>query len=242
MVPVRLQKILSRRGYGSRRDCEKIIASNRVQVNGHVAKLGDKADPEMDTITVDGHRISPGTNDKIYIAFNKPQNVLSEIKRTGKRKIVRDFIPLEEYLFLVGRLDYRSEGLILLTNDGPLANRLTHPRYEHEKEYHVLTKKPADKSQIEIWRRGVVLSNGYQTLPVRIEIMKSTSSSTWLRIVMREGKKRQIREVGNTIGVPVVRIVRSRIGTVSLGNLKPGEWRYLDEREINGLKSLSGLS
>jgi 23S rRNA pseudouridine2605 synthase len=148
--------------------------------------------------------------------------------------VVSDFIPLDKYFFIVGRLDYDSEGLILLTNNGDLANKLTHPRYEHEKEYHVLSKKIPDKEQLEIWRRGVVIEGGYRTRPVKVDYL-SVKAKNWLKVVMREGKKRQIREIGRAIGLPITRIVRKRIATLQLGALNPGEWRYLTDEEITEL-------
>jgi len=237
----RLQKILSQRDFGSRRDCEKIIQNKRVLVNGQLACLGDKADPALDRILVDGMPIDKDRTNNIYIAFNKPENVISEIKKIGKRKYVSDFIPHHEHLFIVGRLDYRSEGLILLTNDGALANRLTHPRYEHEKEYRVLVKHMVQKKHIRSWANGLKLPDGYHTLPAKVKILESSETQTWLQIIMREGKKRQIREVGKALGLHVLRIIRERIGTLKIGNLKYGEWRYLSDEEVKDLQNYSGL-
>ena len=231
MEPIRLQKILSRAGFGSRRDGEKLIAENRVTINGRTASLGDKTYPENDVIEVDGRIIKYQRQEKIYIAFNKPKNVLSDINKTDNRKFVTDFIPLDDYVFIVGRLDYDSEGLILLTNDGVLANHLTHPRFEHEKEYEIETMSTPDEDQLKKWRRGVMLPNGYRTLPAKVSRIKSRSNN-WLRVILRGGKKRQIREVGKTIGLPIRRIIRKRIGGISLQDLRPGEWRYISEDEI----------
>lgn len=232
MEKERLQKILSRCGYGSRRACEKIISDNHVTVNGKLAKLGEKGDISKDVIEVDGKPLKINNREKIYIALNKPRRVLSEIKKLDDRTTVLDLINLDEYLFIIGRLDYMSEGLLLLTNDGDLANKLTHPRYEHEKEYNVLIKSQPDQKQLKAWQRGVVLSNGYRTLPAKVSVIESKNYGTWLKIIMREGKKRQIREIGNLLGVPVKKIIRTRIATVNLDNLKTGEWRYLSAKEI----------
>lgn len=240
MAEERLQKVLSKFGFGSRRDCEKIIAAGRVRVNQSVAKLGDKADSEKDLISVDGNTVKGQIPKKVYIAFHKPRKILSDIKKKDDRMVVTDFVDLNEYLFIVGRLDYDSEGLILLTNDGDAANKLTHPRYEHEKEYHVeLTREP-DRDQLDLWRKGVVMEDGYRTLPARVEIISSGKKGRWIKVVMREGKKRQIREVGDRVGLPIKRILRRRIGPIELGSLKPGEWRYLSSAEISKLrKSIS---
>jgi 23S rRNA pseudouridine2605 synthase len=232
----RLQKVLSRSGYGSRRECEKLIAEGRVKINDTVAKLGDKADYESDVIRVDNQIIDNPVSDNLYLAFYKPRKVLSEIKKPDDRLAIPDYIPMNEYLFIVGRLDYDSEGLLLLTNDGEVANHLTHPRYEHEKEYHVQVSKVPDKDQLNIWRKGVVISGGYRTIPAKVDFLTQDKPGKWLRIVLKEGKKRQIREIGLTIGLPVKRIIRRRIGPIEIGDLKSGEWRRLTSQEINRLK------
>lgn len=234
MEEIRLQKILSGSGYGSRRDCEKLIDAGRVKVNGKVAILGQKADPDRDRIEIDQRLIKVEPAPEIYIAFYKPRRVLSDIKKTDDRKVVSDYIPLDDHLFIVGRLDYDSEGLILLTNNGDVANKLTHPRYEHEKEYHIMTAKVPDQEQLNIWRRGVVIEGGYRTRPAKVDFLPG-NSKFWLKVVLKEGKKRQIRETGLAIGLPIKRIIRKRIATIHLGNLKSGEWRYLDQREIEEL-------
>src|SRR5271157_3238073 len=235
----RLQKILSRAGYGSRRACEELITAKRVKVNDKLAVLGGKADIEHDHITVDGQTLPNVEEPKVYIAINKPRGVLSDMDPQEQRKTVRDLVPVPGHLFAVGRLDMDSEGLILLTNDGDLANHLTHPRYEHEKEYDVQVVNRPDEEQLAIWRRGVVLEDGHRTAPARVKIESSNLNGAWLRINMHEGRKRQIREVGKTIGLPVQRIIRVRIATLLLGDLKPGEWRYLTAAEIKRLKSQS---
>jgi len=229
----RLQKILSRAGYGSRRVCEILIASGRVTINKNQASLGDKADVNLDEICLDGEIIKGRNIENIYIAFNKPKDVLSDIYPKANEKTIRDFIPINQYYFIVGRLDKESEGLLILSNDGQLANQLTHPRYEHEKEYHVLVGKKPDIKQINIWRKGVVLDNGYHTLPARIKINKKSHDGYWITVIMKEGKKRQIREVGAMLGLPVLRIVRTRIANLWLGNLKAGSWKFIDRCELD---------
>jgi len=231
----RLQKILARAGFGSRRANEDLIRAGRVKVNGKVVELGSKADPEKDEITVDGATI-PKSETPIYIALYKPRMMLSDSDPKDPRKMVRDIVEVPGHLFVVGRLDFESEGLILLTNDGELTNRLTHPRYGHEKEYRVLVAVRPDEKQIEAWRRGVVLEDGYKTAPAQVEYRDIVGKGQWLKIVMKEGRKRQIREIGQRIGLPIVKLIRIRIGSLSLGELKPGEWRYLTAQEINDLK------
>lgn len=231
MAEERIQKILAQAGYGSRRSCELFIEAGRVTVNGKVAVLGEKADASRDKILVDLKPIQKPPA-PIYIALHKPRQVLSAIHQDDDRPDVLNYVPLQVNLFPVGRLDYDSEGLILLTNDGDFANQLTHPRYGHEKEYIVHVGNRPESSQLEIWRRGVVLEDGYKTAPARVDVIESSPKGATLRIVMQEGRKRQIREIGGTIGLPVLRIKRVRIGLIQLGTLKPGEWRYLSDSEI----------
>jgi len=231
----RLQKLLAQAGYGSRRSCEDFITEGRVSVNGKVAILGQKADLAVDTVTIDGRALAKPES-LIYIALYKPRNVLSAAEGQDDRKTVRDLIPVSGHLYPVGRLDYDSEGLILMTNDGDLTNKLTHPRYAHEKEYRVLVARKPDNEQLEAWRRGVVLSEGDRTQPANVYFLSSSGKGAWIKVVMGEGKKRQIREVGNLLGLPVVRIVRVRIGTLKLGDLKPRMWRHLTVDEVRELK------
>ncbi|NWG34945.1 MAG: rRNA pseudouridine synthase [Chloroflexi bacterium] len=239
----RLQKILAQAGYGSRRSCEEMILAGRVRVNGSLAVLGQKADPLKDTITLDGKPI-PAAEVLIYIALHKPRNVLSTVENEpgDGRRNVRDLVDVQENIHPVGRLDYESEGLVLMTNDGDLTNRLTHPRYGHEKEYRVLLAKRPDQEQIETWARGVVLEDGYKTAPVDVRLEATQGKGAWVRVVMQEGRKRQIRETCKQLGLPVVRIVRIRLGTLRLGNLKPRQWRYLTKAEVDELKTGSSLN
>jgi 23S rRNA pseudouridine2605 synthase len=236
-MEIRVQKILSERGFGSRRACEQLIQAGRVSINGKKAILGSKADPEKDQISVDSTPTRQERARKVYIALNKPRGVLSDTDPNDSRQNVFNLVDYPGHLFAVGRLDYESEGLILLTNDGDLANKLTHPRYEHEKEYKVFLRKTPDDEQIAIWRRGVVLEDGHKTLPAKVRLLSKEKNGTWLNIIMKEGRKRQIREIGSRIGLPVSRIIRVRISTLELGNLRPGESRSLTEKEVNLLKS-----
>jgi 23S rRNA pseudouridine2605 synthase len=241
----RLQKILAQAGLGSRRACEELIRAGRVSVNGLTAALGSKADPYKDRIDLDGHPVA-AYEPMIYIALYKPRGVVSAASSSDNRQTVRSLVPVEGRLYPVGRLDVDSEGLILLTNDGELTNQLTHARYGHEKEYRVLVARIPDQEQIQIWKQGVVLEDGYHTQPAQVHLESIHGKGAWLRVVLHEGRKRQIRETGRLTGLPVVRIIRVRIGSLLLGNLKPGQWRHLSEAELaalkgpKGLKSLSG--
>jgi 23S rRNA pseudouridine2605 synthase len=166
--------------------------------------------------------------------------VLSAVTTPDPRPTVLALVDVPQRVYPVGRLDADSEGLILLTNDGDLANRLTHPRYGHEKEYRVLIGRRPDEEQLAAWRRGVVLEDGYRTAPAIVSLDASAGKGAWLRVILHEGRKRQIRETGAQIGLPVVRILRVRIGSLQLGNLKPREWRYLSGGEVAALKRQPG--
>jgi len=232
----RLQKILARSGLGSRRSCEKLIAKGRVMVNGRLAVLGDKADPLTDRIEING-KVVQAPEPVQHIALYKPRGVISAASPQDNRKTVRDLVDEPGRLYPVGRLDV--EGLILLTNDGELTNRLTHPGFSHEKEYHVLVAKRPEEDQLNAWRKGIVLEDGYRTAPAMVRFVRSHGKGAWLNVILREGKKRQIREMGRLTGLPVVRIIRVRIGSLRLGNLKPRQWRHLNPQEINQLKGLT---
>jgi 23S rRNA pseudouridine2605 synthase len=235
----RIQKLLAHAGYGSRRACEVFLTEGRVTVNGKVAILGQKADLSVDTVAVDGKPLAKRET-LTYIALYKPRNVLSAVEGQDDRTTVRDLIPVEGHLYPVGRLDFDSEGLILMTNDGDLTNRLTHPRYGHEKEYRVLVARRPDQEQLDAWRRGVVLEDGDRTQPADVRFVSTSGKGAWIRVIMGEGKKRQIREVGKLLGLPVVRIIRVRIGTLRLGDMKPRQWRFLTEDEVKSLKGEKG--
>ncbi len=242
MPSERLQKILAAAGFGSRRACEDIIAAGRVRVNGQRAVVGDKADPALDKVTLDG---DPVVAEKLtYIAVNKPRGAVSSLRAQGDRDTVRELVPVPGRLYPVGRLDALSEGLVLLTNDGDLTNRLTHPRYGHEKEYRVFVLGSLDQQALQVWRRGVVIKdeegNSERTGPAKVDVDSAEGGGTWLRVIMREGKKHQIRRVGETLGLRVTHIIRVRLGTLRLGSLKPGQWRHLTDSEIHSLFTTTG--
>lgn len=231
----RLQKILAHAGLGSRRACEELIRQGRVTVNGDVAELGAAADPDRDRIAVDGEPVETD-KPRRYVALHKPRGVLSdEGDGSGRRPTVLDLVPLSGHLFPVGRLDLRSEGLILLTDDGDLGYRLTHPSFEHEKEYQVLVEGEPTEDTLAHWRRGVFLA-GSMTAPAEVEVTGREGAFTWLRVVLREGRKRQIRRVGAMLGHPVHRLIRVRIATLRLGDLEPRAWRRLSPTEVEALK------
>ena len=233
----RLQKVLARAGVASRRKSEELIQQGRVAVNGRiVTKLGTKVDPRHDEIRVDGQPIQSGAGN-IYVMLNKPRAVLSTREDARGHRSLGDLIVTPTRVYPVGRLDAASEGLILLTDDGDLANVLTHPRYEHEKEYRVLVNGRPSKKTLDAWRRGVLL-DGTMTAPAKVDVVLAEKDSTVLRVVMREGRKRQIRSVAALLGHPVRGLLRVRLGPLHLGTLESGQWRYLTAKEIRQLNDL----
>lgn len=233
----RLQKVLAAAGVASRRKAEELILQGRVTVNGRVVnQLGSRVDPAGDEIRVDGQRIQAAVR-HTYILFNKPRGVLSTMEDDRGRRALGDVVSVPERVFPVGRLDATSEGLILLTDDGELANLLTHPRYQHDKEYRVQVQGRLSEQTLAAWRRGVMLE-GELTAPAQVDVVKIDKEMTLLRVVMHEGRKRQIREVAALLGHPVVLLQRVRIGPLRLGTLPSGQWRYLTESELAELAAL----
>lgn len=237
MPAERLQKVMAQAGIGSRRACEELIRQGRVKVDGQIATLGTKADPARQRIVLDGQPVGqPET--PVYIAVNKPRGVLSVSRDDRGRRTVRDLVPLPGHLYPVGRLDATSEGLMLLTNDGSLTNRLTHPRYGHDKEYRVLVQGQPSDEVLNKWERGVFLDDR-RTAPARVKRLRVEKDGTWLRITLREGRKRQIRRTAALLRHPVLQLIRERIGPLRLGQLQPGNWRHLTKSEVKILRGTS---
>lgn len=232
MSEERVQKILAQAGFGSRRSCEELIVQGRVSVNGQKVILGQKADISLDKILVDGKPL-PQLKENRYVLLYKPRFVLCDKAADDPRRTVFGLVENGDELAVVGRLDYESEGLVLLTNDGFLVNRLTHPRYEHEKEYRVLLSTHPDEKQLEIWRRGVVLEDGYKTKPALVRVESLSGKGAWVTVVLKEGHKRQIREMARTTGLFIVKLMRTRIGNLRLGHMKPGDFRDLTPEEVS---------
>jgi pseudouridine synthase len=231
----RLQKLMAKAGLGSRRANEELIRAGRVRVNGKVATLGDKADPDVDHVEVDGEPLE--FEKPIYIMLNKPRGVLSSTEDDLEqgRPTVTGLVDVDKHIYPAGRLDKNSEGLILLTNDGQLAHRLTHPRYEHEKVYDVTVEGHPDEETLQRWRRGLML-RGKKTAPAGVEVVSSEEKTTRLKITMREGRKRQIRRVGALLGHHVQHLFREQIGPLHIGDLPSGSWRHLKREEIRALQ------
>jgi pseudouridine synthase len=242
MPPARLQKLLSAAGIASRRAAETLIAEGRVSVNGHtVTELGTKADPETDDVRVDGRRLkTPGR--RLYLLLNKPRGYISSRADPQRRPTVIELLArkgIRDYVYPVGRLDYDSEGLLILTSDGDLAARLTHPSHEIEREYEVRVRGIPDRHALQRLARGVII-DGRRTLPADVRISKTLESSrgaqSLLSLTVREGRNRQVRKMCDEIGHPVVRLRRVRIGPIVDDRLRPGEVRDLTPREIAALK------
>lgn len=252
MTPERLQKVMAAAGVGSRRKCEELIAAGRVQVNGRVVDtLGAKADPARDRILVDGKPLKP-MQAHHYYKLHKPRGVLGDtVSEDAERRTVLDLAPEDAgRLFPVGRLDLHSEGLVLLTDDGELAHRLTHPRYEHTKTYYVLVEALPTTPALMALRQGVDLPEGrtapaevevVQELPAELNLSKGPNEGVWLRIVLREGKKRQIRHMTAAVGYPTLRLVRWAIGPLTLGKVGLGQCVPLTAAEVRALRRTSGL-
>ena len=233
----RVHKIMAKADIGSRRKCEAIISAGRVRVNGKVIELGASADANKDVILVDGERIT-GFFEPLYIVVNKPKGVLSTnmAEKGDERPTIREMIDVPGHLFTIGRLDADSEGLMILTNDGALANRISHPRYEHTKTYKVTVKGKVSKATVDAWERGIWLDDS-RTAACSVTLLQSSKRSTILRLVMTEGRKRQIKRVATTLGHPVIRLVRTHIGQLGLGTLRKGAWYQLDEDEVSAMQT-----
>jgi 23S rRNA pseudouridine2605 synthase len=240
-MKTRLQKLMAEANVASRRGAEELIEQGRVRVNGKIATIGDKADPETDAIEVDGEQLRFSPQNKVYFALYKPRQVLTTSlpHRGDDRRTVLDLIPYKGHLFAIGRLDADSEGLVVLTNDGDLTQRLTHPRFHHTKTYKVTVHGLPTAEVVQRWEDGVWLEDEGKTAPCSVTIAKGGVKESVLRIVMTEGKKRQIRRVALLLGHPVESLVRTHIGMLSIENLRPGEWRALTPREVHALSTPS---
>ncbi len=235
----RLQKVLARAGLGSRRACEEIIRQGRVTVDGKVAHLGQSVDPDREQVQVDGRPLH-FPDQPTYLLLHKPPGVLCTVRDTHGRPTVLDLVSTTARLYPVGRLDRKSEGLLLLTDDGELAYRLTHPRYGVEKEYHVLVEGRPSPETLAHWRSGQVALEE-RPAPAQVEVLRAEGGDTWLRVVLHEGRKRQIRLVAEALGHPVRRLIRVRLDGLRLGKLPPGAWRALRPEEVARLKRAIGL-
>ena len=242
-MKVRLQKLLAEAGLGSRRSCEQLITAGRVMVNGQVATLGASVDPAVDAVTLDGHALS--LQAKEYWLLNKPPGVLSAVVDGRGRPTVTDYVPTGARIFPVGRLDLDSTGLLLLTNDGELAERLLHPRYHVEKEYLVKVQGDVSEASLRKLRAGVLLEEG-TTAPAEVMVTQGASAvnrfTSTLKIVIHEGRKRQVRRMLERVGHRVVALHRARFAVLTDTGLAPGQARRLSPQEVTALRRLAGLA
>ncbi|MCL2504397.1 MAG: rRNA pseudouridine synthase [Coriobacteriia bacterium] len=239
---VRLQKYLARAGAASRRGSEGLISAGRVSVNGvAVTELGSKVVPGVDRVTLDGHEVLSGA-ECTYLALNKPAGVVTTMSDPQKRPTVASLVPTKTHpgIFPVGRLDADTTGLLLFTTDGELAHRVLHPRWKVAKTYLTWVDGVLSASEIEQLRRGVGLDDG-MTAPAEVTEEEWGEGTTRVRIVITEGRKRQVRRMFSAVGHPVLRLERISFGPVKLGGLGCGEWRSLTASEIRSLQSLVGL-
>lgn len=235
----RLQKILSQWGIASRRHAESLIVAGRVKVNREIAVLGQTADPDQDCIEVDGKQLKPQAQPKaMYILLHKPYGVVSTCHDPKGRKIVLDLLPqpltIRQGIHPVGRLDADSTGALLLTNDGDLTYRLTHPRHQISKTYTVTVKGHLTSTNLEQWRQGIDLE-GYRTQPATIRVIRQMPKKMLLEVVLREGRNRQIRKIAEQLGHPVLQLHRIAIGSIHLNRLQSGQYRFLSSAEVNSL-------
>jgi 23S rRNA pseudouridine2605 synthase len=241
MSLVRINKLLSHAGIASRRVADELITQGRIEINGHVVtELGTKVDPERDDVRVDGRRLGKAP-ERRYLLMNKPRGIVSTRTDPQHRKTVIDLLALagiKGYFYPVGRLDFDSEGVMLLTNDGDFAERVTHPRYELERTYEAQVAGVPDAKDIERLRKGVTIE-GHRTLPAKVRLLREVggkgSTGAVIELTLREGRNRQVRRMCDAIGHPVDKLRRTRIGTISTGHLRPGEIRDLTGAEIQAL-------
>jgi len=244
MSLIRLQKALAEAGFSSRREAEDIISEGRVVLNGKpVTQQGIKIDPLRDQVSVDGKPIrlfAPGDQLKVYFVLNKPGNVLTTTKDDRGRQTVIDLIRgLEDTrVFPVGRLDYDAEGALLLTNDGELANRLTHPRFHIPKTYMAKVKGVPAEDKLDKLRKGIYLEDG-PTQPAHIDVLNQVKKNTWVEIIMTEGRNRQVKRMFWRIKHPVIKLVRTHFANLSIDGLKPGQFRDLTKKELAQLRAMT---
>lgn len=239
MRDTRIQKALADMGLCSRRQAEQIILEGRVKLNGHPVKLGDKMDMHEDVLSVDGRTIRPPKKKEYkYYMLHKPRGYITTSSDDRGRKTVMELIKdIPERVYPVGRLDKDSEGLLLFTNDGALANALTHPSHQVAKMYRVTVHPAATEEQVVALANGVVLDDGTKTLPAIIRVVAEDEDRTVMEMSIKEGKNRQIRRMCRAVGLDVARLSRKSVGAVKLGMLQPGKYRELKPSEILALKA-----
>lgn len=231
----RLNKYLADCGVGSRRECDKLIADGCVKINGKIASLGANVE-ENDSVSVNGRRVATKTKN-YYIMLHKPKGCVTTVKDDLGRKTVMDFVDIKARLFPVGRLDYDTEGLLILTNDGDVANKLTHPKNNVEKVYVARLSGSLTESERQMLERGVEI-DGRKTMPARVKILAKDEHHTRVEVTITEGRNRQVKKMFESVGKEVEFLKRVAEGELRLGGLQRGKYRFLNEREIEYLKGL----
>ncbi|HVL99357.1 MAG TPA: pseudouridine synthase [Egibacteraceae bacterium] len=237
--PERVQKVLAAAGLGSRRACEELIAAGRVAVDGATVTLGAKVDPTSQVVTVDGERVATNP-DLVHLLLNKPLGVVTTVTDPQGRPTVMGLVPANPRVYPVGRLDQDTEGLLIMTNDGELANRLAHPRYEVEKTYVAQVRGQLRRRAVRTLLEGVDLEDG----PARARSVRELGSAadrTLVEIVLAEGRKREVRRMLAAVGIPVERLARVKLGPLPLGDISPGKYRPLTGAEVRDLYRAVGL-
>jgi len=237
---VRLQKLLAHAGITSRRAAEGLIAGGRVRVDGRVVtELGTRVEPRSSYVELDGRRVSLAL--PVYIVLHKPRGVMSTMRDPRGRPTVGELLArVPGRVYPVGRLDFNTSGVLLATNDGDLAHALMHPRQAVSKTYVVKVRGEMRDSDLDAWRRGVMLEDG-KTLPAKVKVLRYERGKTWVELTIVDGRNRQVRRMGDALGFPVMRLVRSTFAGVTTAGLRPGEWRSLVPDELSALKRLCGV-
>lgn len=235
MAEERLQKYIARCGITSRRKAEELILQGYVKVNGLIVnELGSKIDPEQDIVEVNNKKINE-KQEHIYIKLYKPEGYVTTVNDQFNRKTVLDLIDIKERIYPIGRLDYNTSGLLLLTDDGELANKLLHPKYHIYKTYEAVVKGIINEDSINKLRTGVFIED-YKTAPAKVKILNINRKDIIVQISIYEGKNRQVRKMFDSIGHPVIKLKRISFGDINLSELKTGQWKYLTNDEIKYLK------
>lgn len=238
--PIRLQKILADAGVASRRKSEELILAGRVAVNGVAAELGQKADPELDSVTLDGRRLQP-SSELIYLMLHKPRGYITTMSDEMERKCVAELVKdAPGRVYPVGRLDRESEGLLIMTNDGEFANAMMHPSHHVPKTYRVTVRPRVADSQITAMAEGVEIE-GKKTAPAEVSVLEEETDRTVLQIILHEGRNREIRKMCEALGLETARLKRTAFGPLKLGMLPPGKWRWLTPDEVDRLRAAAGL-